>query len=284
MKQMINRPLAVFIPILGVVAIYWGAHVLYSYWLVTRADQEIQAGYGALASERLEPYREQVTTTERGCSAYLRSNFLTHRMERLQWGSESCLNHKIDNPEIIVAQSAAKEAAGEAQEAVTLLVEAAPRFKDTPLLYMRLFSMMKTAKNLQGMRYAMLKAVDQAPTDPKVLWAALQFFTSQEKWEDAKQMASRLKDLPTANFPDAKFLEARAFLKGGDTGTANALAEQGRTLIATKPELQEQYKKQFPEFFDEPSAPAPNTSAQLASKLGGAALPHSLPQGSRTRQ
>jgi tetratricopeptide (TPR) repeat protein len=222
----------------------WGVCTLRTYRVLMKAEDSMTKGFGALAAERIDPVRHEVIRFERGCSVMLSAYFNSRRTERLEWAAQACLEAGKDVPEVYLALAAHRELTGRDAEALRILSQVAPRFDKIPDLYYRMSQILQRNRNVDGAVAAMIQAVERSPAQSQIVLEALEYFSGLQRWNEARQMADKLKSAPTDD-PEVKLVIARALRKGGDVGSAQQLIDQAKTLLAQRPEQKARLERAY---------------------------------------
>lgn len=233
------------------------------YHALVVAENHLAKGYNLLAEETLEPYRNSLSSSERGCKALINTYYQTRDGNKLEWAAQSCLSHGKELAEVQLGRAAGREFTGKDNEAIQILVQAAPKYDKMPDIPFRLAQILQRNKRDKEAVRAYLMAAERAPQDNKLALDVLQYAVSIESWGEAKVLANRLKSSPTES-PEVKLIIAKALARGGDTTSAKAVVAQARDLLAKNPDLKNDLESRYAELFN-PNA-HPVTTAGTTSR------------------
>jgi hypothetical protein len=252
----------------------WGASALETKLAISRAEKLLQKGYGSLAAETIDHHRKSAVSYKNGCSVMVGAYFASRHLERLEWAAEACLEAGKDSPDVYLGLAAHRELTGREAESLRILTSVAGKYDQIPDIYFRIAQILMRNKSNDAAAQYMLKATERAQGANQIVVEALQFFSSVQKWNEAKLMADRLKSAPTED-PELKLLIARALKNGGDAAGAQAVADQARGMIATKGDIKTAMERAYSDVLGPGGGPGHNP--QGAPQAGNS--PQGLPPG-----
>ena len=227
---------AVSVIVLGIV--FWvgsrGVCYISTKRAISRAEKLVNDGYSSVAAEVLDDYRVSAVRQDKGCPVIIAAYLGARRLDRLEWAGEACIENGHATADAYLGLSAVRELTSRDQEALQLLAAAAGKFDKMPDIYQRIAIILRRNKNVQGAEAAYSQAIARADNNKQVIVDAMEFFVSVQHWEKAKEMALRIKDIPTENL-DIKAMTARVFKKSGDESNYTAAVGQIKDLLNKRP-------------------------------------------------
>lgn len=217
------------------------------------AEGYLQKGFGTLAAETLEPVRFILVKSIRGCEALQGAYFGAQRPDRLEWAAQACIVKTGESASTYVALAAARELMGRDEEAMRILERVIQTFPKAPDPYFRVSQIFRRAKKDVDAAMALQKASELIPANNQVALDALQALSGVNRWEEARRIAERIKDVQT-DMPEVKLVIARAMLKGGNAEGAKAQTEMARSMIEKKPENRDAIMQTFADVFNPQAA------------------------------
>jgi hypothetical protein len=214
----------------------WGVGATRAHLRLTEAEAQIKKGFTALAAETIDPVRNELTTSPRGCTALMGSYFGAHRADRLEWAAQACITAGVETTDTYIGLAAAKELVGRDGEALQLLQQVTQKFTKSPDPLYRIAQILRRNKKEAEAADVLLKATEIAPDNNQLAMETMEQLSTLQRWSDARHLADKIKAVETDN-PEVKLLIARALLKGGDAGGAQTVVAQARTLLEKKPEM-----------------------------------------------
>ncbi len=208
------------------------------------AETQLQKGFGALAAETADRYREQLSRQEKGCQVLCAAYFDARRTDRLEWMAQACIENGVELPDVYVALAAARELTGRDNDAIAILNSAATKFEKSPDPFYRLAQIFRRLKRNDAAAAGFTEAMKRAPDNGQLALEAMDFLVSLDKWADAKQIADRIRGAKTDN-ATVKLLLARVYKRTGDPTSAEALANEARALLSAKPDQKEALERAF---------------------------------------
>lgn len=206
-----------------------------AYYNLTQAEKHLQRGFNALAAETLEPSRSILTQSPRGCDVMLAAYFGAQRADRLEWVAQACVVSNGDSVSAFVGPAAARELRGRDEEASQILGQVIQAYPKAPEPYLHLTQIYRRAKKDVEAALSLYKAAELIPSSNQIALDALQSLSSVSRWDEARKLAERIKDVET-DTPEVKLVIARALLRGGNREAAMVQIEAARTLMQSKPE------------------------------------------------
>jgi predicted Zn-dependent protease len=228
------------------------------------AEGYLQKGFGTLAAETLEPVRFMLVKSQRGCEALQGAYFGAQRPDRLEWAAQACIIKHGESPGAFVGLAAARELMGRDEEATRILAQVMQAFPKAPDPYFRMAQILRRAKKDVDAAMALSKASELIPANNQVALDALQALAGVSKWEEARRIAERIKDVHT-DMPEVKLVIARAMLKGGNAEGAKAQADMARAMIEKKPENKAAIMQAYADVFNPQAAAATDEARAPAS-------------------
>lgn len=212
---------------------------------ITHAEAQLKKGFGALAAETVDRYRHHLVKSADHCKTLLTAYSAARRVDRLEWASEACLDNNVQTIEVYEGLASAEDQLGRDGDAIQVLNAAAEKFPKSPDPWVNMAKVFQKNKDMAHAGAALMKGIELAGSDHQLELQGLQFFASENRWNEAKQLADRLKAVQTDN-PQVKLLIARALLKGGDKAGSKDQAAMAKEMMAKIPaEQQEALKKAF---------------------------------------
>ncbi len=224
--------------------VYWEARTILIAHEMKVAQDELQKGFGALAAERLDSYRDSLIRRDDGCKELLTAYYQTRKFDRLEWASQACIEAKHEIPEDYLALAAVREETSREPEAIQILAQAAQKFDKVPDFYYRLGQIFQKEKKDQQAAVAYSRAVERAPANNQMAFDVLQYFSKTGHWNEARPLADRLKNVKTDD-PEVKLVLARALMHGGDIGSAQAQADEAKKLLEKNPAAREALEQAY---------------------------------------
>lgn len=208
-----------------------------------------EKGFMVLAAETLQPYREILSYSARGCRALLQANYEGRFLDRAEWAAESCLNHGHEISEAYVALAGVRESTGREEEAMQILRAASERFREDATVQYKLARLLVKAGRLPEALNYMNQAAAKVPQNIGVQVETLAFMIQQKEYALARSVVERLKSVPPKDLNAiARMLMAEVLVKLGDAGSAKELAQQaGPEWKTMQPAQQERVRKVAPE-------------------------------------
>jgi tetratricopeptide (TPR) repeat protein len=222
----------------------WGVETLQEWRALKLADQQLQKGFGALAAETLTPYRKSLTKSEKGCQEMISAFFQARKTEVLEWASQACLEGGHEIPEAYIGIAAVREFTGRDQDALQVLNGVVGKFDKSPDIYYRMAQILRRLKRDNEAVVAYQKAVERAPQANQLVMDSLEYFSSLNRWSEARAMAEKIKDVQTDS-PEVKLVIARALQRGGDKGAAESVVAAAKALLDKKPELKQAIEQNY---------------------------------------
>lgn len=216
---------------------------------VIRAQQEVKKGFGMLAAETVDPYREKLVKSEEGCKAAVMAYAAGRRVDRLEWAGEACIEHGIETMEVYEGLASAADLSGRDNDAIQVLSVAAQKFPKSAEPYFNMAKVYQKNKDENHAVAALLKTVELSGENHQLQLDTLQYLASVNRWTEAKQVADRLKLIDTDN-PEVRLLLARTYLKAGDKVAAQEQVARGKELMGKRPaDQQSNLKKIYSDVF-----------------------------------
>jgi tetratricopeptide (TPR) repeat protein len=225
----------------------WSVSLIRAKLALRRADSAMKQGFGAIAAEEIDPFRQDVIHLDGGCQLLVASYYNSRRLERLEWSVQSCLRAGKESPDIYMGLAGHRELTGREEEAFKILESAAKKYDAIPDFYQRMGTMLLRNKNQEAAATMLLKAAERTEGTNQSLVDTLQLLISLKKWPQAKLLADRVKSSPTKG-AGIKLLIARALKEGGDQTGAQVFIDQAKELLAS--ESPENKKALETEYFD----------------------------------
>jgi tetratricopeptide (TPR) repeat protein len=226
----------------------WGANQVLASRAAKRAEVLMKKDFAVLAEDAIDPYRRTLIVKAEGCHLLLNIYYRTQDLVRLAWASEACLDAGQEVPAAYLGIAASREAQGHDVESLQILQTGAQKFPTSAEFPYRMSVLFKKNKQKDQAVAALMKASQLAPENKQISLEALQYFSSIERWSEAREMADRLKSVPIEN-PEAKLVIARALQRGGDMGSARELVNSVRKLLGGKPALQKALEQTYADVF-----------------------------------
>lgn len=237
----------------------WGIEATRTHLRLTEAEAEIKKGFTALAAETIDPVRDALTSSARGCRALVDAYYGARRPDRLEWASQACITAGVETPEIYLGLAAARELTDRDNEALQLLQTAARKFDKSPDPLYRIAQILRRNKKDSDAADVLLKASERAPENNQLVMEAMEQLAIANRWNEARRMADKIKSVETDS-PEIKLLIARALLKGGDPDGARAVVAQARTLMSKRPEIKAALEQVYGDVLNAGSGSAPAAS------------------------
>ena len=216
---------------------------------VTRAEAQLKKGFGALAAESIDRYRSHLVKSADGCKTLALAYSAARKLERLEWAGEACLDNGIETLEVYEGLASAEDSLGRDADAIQIMNAAVQKFPKSPDPLVNLARLFRKNKDDNRAALALMKAVEVSGDNHQLELEAIQFFSSTNRWPEAKQMADRLKAVQTDN-PEVKLFIAEALSKGGDKEGAKAQVAQAETMLAkATPEQKAALKKKYADVY-----------------------------------
>ncbi len=216
-----------------------------SHWALVKAEGQLIKGYGALAAETMHPFREYIANDRRGCRAILAAYYQGRQADRLYWASQTCAASGVDIADVAIATAMVEELSGHDTQALEILNSAISRFEGTADIYYRMAQILRRIQRDPEALLALFRAAELDPSNNALSMETLQYFSSQNRWNEAKVMAKRLLSAQSDS-PKTKLLIGRVFLRTGDRSTAQIMIDQARALlIKQSPEIQSMIEREY---------------------------------------
>jgi tetratricopeptide (TPR) repeat protein len=228
-------------------AMLWSVSLLRAKLALLRADAAMKQGFGAIAAEEIDPFRQDVIHLDGGCQLLVASYYDSRRLERLEWSAQSCLRAGKESPDMYIALAGHRELTGRDQDALRILDTAAKKYDQIPEFYRRMGSILLRNKNPDAAASMLMKAAERTPGADQSIVETLQTMVSLEKWPEAKILADRLKSAPMKG-AEIKLLIARALKFGDDPTGAQYFIDQAKELLPSEtPEKRKTIESIYPD-------------------------------------
>ncbi len=211
---------------------------------VSKADEESKKGFWALAYDRLEPYRKQLTSNEKDCNLLLNTFANAKKGERLEWAAQACLESKIETFGVYLSIAIAHELQGHDQDAVRILNEVSAKFDKEPTALLRMANIFIRNKDEPKAAEAMLQAANRTE-DPQVRLDTIPPLLRQKRVAEALKLAIPLREIPTEN-PEVRLIVARALIAGHEpSGGVKQINEARFLMMKLSPERKAQLENDY---------------------------------------
>lgn len=117
---------------------------------LSQAEGFLSLGFAGLAAETLDPFRQELAKSERGCKALIAAYLQARRAERLEWASEACIAGGQDIVEAHLGRAASWELGGRESQALQILRKAQARFANSPEISNRIAQIMTRINKENG--------------------------------------------------------------------------------------------------------------------------------------
>jgi hypothetical protein len=224
----LKKPAAIALAAAGIAIS--GAFVAVQEWrkrdALARGEQLLATGLGAAAADLLDPFREKLTDSPRGCLVLLEAYFEARHLPRLKWASQSCAAAGVLIPEVYLYAARVKALEGAPGEALDTLLGGLEKIGPKAVLYIEVIELLTRAGRAGEALALLRKYQGRLSDDRRFQGYALRFLAARKLWKEARAAAAHLELQDPGLNPELRMTGALALFHTGERPGAKDLARK----------------------------------------------------------